>query len=68
MRQKSVQFLIPSVTTVSVCAVCICSVILKVMGWNQYIVNKPALTGVHQLELRLLAKMGYEVFVVNINL
>ena len=36
------------------------------MGWNQYIVNKASLTGIHQLELRLLSKMGYEVFVVNI--
>jgi len=38
------------------------------MGWNQYIVNKPTLTGIHQLELRLLAKMGYEVLVVNTEL
>jgi len=43
----------------------VCRVILKVMGWNQYIANKPVLTGIHQLELRLLAKMGYEVFVVS---
>jgi len=49
------------------CFVCcpVCRVILKVMGWNQYMANRPLLTGIHQLELRLLAKMGYEVFVVN---
>jgi len=36
------------------------------MGWNQYIVNRPTtLTGIHQLELRLLSKMGYELFVVS---
>jgi len=43
----------------------VCSIILKVMGCNQYIVNKPlTLTGIHQLELRLLSKMGYELLVV----
>jgi len=35
------------------------------MGRNQYIVNKRTLTGIHQLELRLLAEMGYEVLVVS---
>jgi len=35
------------------------------MGWNQYIVNKPVLIGIHQMELRLLAEMGYEVLVVS---
>jgi len=44
----------------------VCSIILKIMGWNQYIINRPTtLTGIHQLELRILSKMGYEVFVVN---
>jgi len=44
-----------------------CSVILKVMGRNQYVANKPVLTGFHHLELRLLAAMGYEVLVVSSN-
>jgi len=35
------------------------------MGWNQYVANKPVLIGIHHLELRLLAKMGYEVLVVS---
>ena len=46
------------------CSHDVCRVVVKVMGWNQYIANKPLLTGIHQLELRLLTKMGYEVFVV----
>ena len=48
------------------CSRDVCRVVVKVMGWHQYITNRPLLTGIHQLELRLLAKMGYEVFVVNV--
>jgi hypothetical protein len=38
---------------------------IKVMGWNQYLMNKPLLLGLHQMELRLLQRLGYEVLVVS---
>ncbi|KAI0227287.1 hypothetical protein LSAT2_022261 [Lamellibrachia satsuma] len=38
---------------------------VKMMGWNQYTVNRPILLGIHQMELRLLNKLGYEVLVIN---
>jgi hypothetical protein len=37
---------------------------IKVMGWNQFAANKPLLLGIHKMELRLLARLGYEVYVV----
>lgn len=38
---------------------------VKLMGWNQFAVNRPILLGIHQMELRLLCKLGYEVLAIN---
>ena len=39
-------------------------IVIKVLGWRQYAVNKNVLYGLVQAQLRLLQKLGYEVLVV----
>lgn len=51
----------------STALVCVDRISIKVMGWNQYALNEPLLLGLHQMEIRLLARLGYDVFAVSLD-